>query len=62
MTDWVKSKGYDINEKRISRLMQKMGIYAITPGPHTSHPSPENKIYPYLLTRKFHEKEIAISS
>jgi putative transposase len=49
MTDWVKSEGYDINEKRISRLMQKMGIYAITPGPHTSRPSPENKIYPYLL-------------
>ena len=28
---------------------QKMGLQAITPGPHTSKPSPEHKIYPYLL-------------
>jgi len=31
------------------RLMRLMGIQAITPGPHTSKPSPENTIYPYLL-------------
>jgi putative transposase len=49
MTDWLKKMGYRINEKRVSRLMRKMGIYAITPGPHTSRPCPGNKIYPYLL-------------
>lgn len=29
--------------------MQEMGIQGIAPGPNTSKPSPENKIYPYLL-------------
>ena len=29
--------------------MQIMGLQAITPGPHTSKPAPEHKIYPYLL-------------
>ena len=29
--------------------MQRMGLKAITPGPHTSKPAPEHKVYPYLL-------------
>jgi len=49
MTDWLHDQGYVINPKRVARLMQLMGIQAITPGPHTSKPSPEHKIYPYLL-------------
>ena len=49
MTDWLRDEGRLINPKRVARLMRKMGIQAITPGPHTSKPSPENKIYPYLL-------------
>ncbi|NLX24559.1 MAG: transposase, partial [Lentisphaerae bacterium] len=49
MTDWLRDQGYDVNQKRVVRLMQVMGIQAITPGPHTSKPSPEHKIYPYLL-------------
>ena len=49
MTDWLVDQGYAVNHKRVFRLMQKMGIQAITPGPHTSKPAPENRIYPYLL-------------
>lgn len=49
MTDWLIDEGYDVNPKRIARLMQVMGLQAITPGPHTSKPCPGHKIYPYLL-------------
>lgn len=44
-----KIHGGQWNRKRIQRLMQEMGIQGIAPGPNTSKPSPENKIYPYLL-------------
>lgn len=37
------------NRKRIQRLMRIMGIRGVAPGPDTSKPNPENKIYPYLL-------------
>jgi len=49
MTDWLRDKGHEVNYKRVARLMQKMGLQAITPGPHTSKPAPGHKIYPYLL-------------
>ena len=49
MTDWLRDKGHMVNHKRVARLMQTMGIQAITPGPHTSKPSPGHIIYPYLL-------------
>jgi len=49
MTDWLQDKGYPINHKRVARLMRIMGLQAITPGPHTSNPALEHKIYPYLL-------------
>jgi len=49
MTDWLKDEGFEVNHKRVARLMQLMGIQAITPGPHTSRPAPDHKIYPYLL-------------
>jgi len=37
------------NRKRIQRLMRKMGIKAIYPKRRTTIPSPDHKIYPYLL-------------
>jgi len=49
MTDWLRDEGHEANHKRVARLMQRMGIQAITPGPHTSKPAPGHKIYPYLL-------------
>ena len=40
---------YEINRKRIQRLMRIMGIEAIYPKPNTSLRNLEHKIYPYLL-------------
>lgn len=51
MTDCLVEQGYQVNRKRVARLMKVMGIQAITPGPHTSKPHPEHKIYPYLLRK-----------
>lgn len=49
MTAWMVRQGYLVNRKRVQRLMRKMGIQGAVPGPHTSKPHPEHKIYPYLL-------------
>jgi putative transposase len=49
MTDWLKTQGHQVNHKRVERLMQLMGLQAITPGPHTSVPNPEHPVFPYLL-------------
>jgi putative transposase len=42
-------KGYQVNIKRVKRLMKKMGIRAIYPEPNTSCPNKNHHIYPYLL-------------
>ena len=47
--DWLQDEGYDINRKRVQRLMRKMGIRALYPKPRTSKPGKGHKIYPYLL-------------
>jgi putative transposase len=49
MTLRLQELGYPVNEKRVARLMRVMGLQAIVPGPHTSRPHPEHRIYPYLL-------------
>ena len=41
--------GHFINRKRIQRLMGILGLAGMAPGPNTSRPHPEHKIYPYLL-------------
>lgn len=41
--------GEAVNRKRVQRLMRLMGIQGVAPGPNTSKPHPEHKIYPYLL-------------
>ena len=41
--------GLAVNRKRIQRLMRIMDIAGCMPGPNTSKPAPENKVYPYLL-------------
>jgi len=49
MARWLVRQGYEVNRKRVQRLMRKMGLYAAVPGPHTSKPHPQHKVYPYLL-------------
>ena len=49
MTVCLKGQGYDVNHKRVARLMGVMGIQAIYPHPRTSIAAAEHKKYPYLL-------------
>jgi putative transposase len=49
MTAWLRSQGYAVNRKRVTRLMRQMGIEAIYTKPHLSRPLAGHKIYPYLL-------------
>jgi putative transposase len=49
MTAWLRTQGYQVNRKRVRRLMQVMGLQAIYRRPNTSKPAPEHKVYPYLL-------------
>lgn len=41
--------GYQVNHKRVARLMQKMGLQAVCPRPRTSIADKQHKKYPYLL-------------
>lgn len=49
MTGWLAGQGYEVNEKRVRRLLRRMGILAIYPKPHLSAGSPRPATYPYLL-------------
>jgi transposase InsO family protein len=46
---YLRNEGYKINRKRVQRLMRRLGLAGMAPGPNTSKPHPEHKIYPYLL-------------
>jgi len=45
----LKRQGFDINRKRVSRLMNIMGIKAIYPKKNLSKNNPDHKKFPYLL-------------
>lgn len=50
MTTWLREdKGYIVNEKRIARLYQLMGLQTIFPKKNLSKRNQAHKIYPYLL-------------
>ncbi len=49
MVVFLRGAGHSVNRKRVQRLMRKMGLAGMAPGPNTSRPRPEHKIYPYLL-------------
>lgn len=49
MTYLLRNQSFFVNHKRVSRLMQKMGIQAITPRKRTSIRDRSARIYPYLL-------------
>jgi len=46
---YLKGLGHKINRKRVQRLMRILGLAGMAPGPNTSRPHPQHKIYPYLL-------------
>ena len=49
MQEILKRQGYNINRKRISRLMNIMGLKAIYPKKNLSKMNPNHKKFPYLL-------------
>jgi putative transposase len=49
MTAWLRLvKKYDVNPKRVRRLMRLMGLETIYQKPRLSTPAPGHQIYPYL--------------
>lgn len=49
MVVFLETAGYAVNRKRVQGLMRGMGLAGMAPGPNTSRPCPEHKVYPYLL-------------
>jgi putative transposase len=53
MVVFLKATGHTVNRKRVQGLMREMGLAGMAPGPNTSRPHPEHKVYPYLLRGVF---------
>lgn len=49
LCQWLRRQGYEVNRKRVSRLMRSLGLAAIYPRPRLSAPEAAHKKYPYLL-------------
>jgi putative transposase len=52
LTALLRKECHLVNRKRVSRLMNAMGIEAIYQKPRTTKPAPEDKKYPYLLRER----------
>ena len=49
MTAWLQQQGYEVNRKRVTRLLHMMGLEAIYPKPHLSGAGMSQQRYPYRL-------------
>jgi len=49
ITVYLRGLGYQVNRKRVQRLMGILGLAGMAPGPNTSRPHPQHQVYPYLL-------------
>lgn len=49
MTVYLRQQGYQVNRKRVQRLMHQLGLQAIYPKPKLSKSHPDHQVYPYLL-------------
>jgi putative transposase len=52
MTAWLRQQGYEVNPKRVRRLLRLMGLEALYPKPRLSLPAPGERRYPYLLRER----------
>ena len=43
MTAWLRTKGFEVNRKRVSRLMRLLGVEAVYPKPKLSQPGAGHK-------------------
>ena len=46
---FLQQQGYQVNHKKVARLLRLMGLEAVYPKPNLSKVNPEHKVYPYLL-------------
>lgn len=49
MTTELRKNSFNVNPKRVARLMRIMNLQALYPKPNTSASSKEHTVYPYLL-------------
>ncbi|MEL7225188.1 MAG: IS3 family transposase [Cyanobacteria bacterium J06576_12] len=49
MREYLREQGYQVNRKRVQRLMHQLGLQAIYPKPKLSKRHPDHTVYPYLL-------------
>jgi putative transposase len=49
MTAWLHTQGYEVNRKRVTRLLRLMGLEAIYPKPRLSQAGAVSQKYPYLV-------------
>jgi putative transposase len=49
MSSYISLHHYPCNRHEVRWAYERMGLRSVAPGPHTSRPHPEHKIYPYLL-------------
>ena len=49
ISEVLKTQGHLVNQKRVRRLMQLMGLEALAPKRNLSRPHPVHEKYPYLL-------------
>lgn len=46
---FLQQQGYEVNHKKVARLLRLMGLEAMYPKPNLSKPDLQHKVYPYLL-------------
>lgn len=49
LTVMLRREGFDVNKKRVRRLLREMGLEAIYQKPNLSKPHPSHRLWPYLL-------------
>lgn len=49
MVSYLRRQDIEIGRTKMRGIYKHLGLQAVCPGPHTSKPHPEHKIYPYLL-------------
>ena len=48
---WLRRQGYDVNRKRVQRLMKLLGLETIYRKPNLSRANAAHRVYPYLLKK-----------
>ena len=49
MSNYILLHHHPCKRHEIRWIYEQLGLHSVAPGPHTSKPHPEHKVYPYLL-------------